>query len=250
VVSLAVSLCAMLARLGGSLMGLSWWITGVLTPFRLDGLALGAFLAVTARQPRGLQQLARALPTVVALVAGLLAITFAWTHLVSREGPQVVGTIRAVLIVMSLACLLLWVLIAPQRSTTSRIFRSRSLVFLGTYSYGLYVYHHFISYYLTINRTELELAQWLGSHSAAVAVQATLGASASLALAYLSYELYEKRFLRLKRLFKTDEEPASPTCESAMRTAGNRVAWPSPASLADFGSRNRAAGTANRPDAR
>ena len=41
------------ARLTGSLMGLSWWTTYVLTPFRLDGLALGAFLAVMARQPGG-----------------------------------------------------------------------------------------------------------------------------------------------------------------------------------------------------
>jgi peptidoglycan/LPS O-acetylase OafA/YrhL len=39
-----------------------------------------------------------------------------------------------------------------------------------------------------------------------VALQAALGASASLAVAYLSYELFEKRFLRLKRLFGTAEE--------------------------------------------
>jgi peptidoglycan/LPS O-acetylase OafA/YrhL len=82
------------------------------------------------------------------------------------------------------------------------------MVFLGTYSYGLYVYHHFISYYLTTNRTDLELAGWLGSHSAAVALQVTVGASASLALAYLSYELFEKRFLRLKRRFETARAPA------------------------------------------
>jgi peptidoglycan/LPS O-acetylase OafA/YrhL len=56
------------------------------------------------------------------------------------------------------------------------------MVCLGSYSYGLYVYHQFISYYLTTNRTELELAHWLGSHGAAVALQATLGALASLAL--------------------------------------------------------------------
>jgi peptidoglycan/LPS O-acetylase OafA/YrhL len=29
-----------------------------------------------------------------------------------------------------------------------------------------------------------------------------------LALAYVSYELFEKRFLRLKRLFATAKEPA------------------------------------------
>src|SRR5436190_3454423 len=65
-VSLAAALCAMLARLTGSLMGLSWWTTYVLTPFRLDGLALGAFLAVMARQPDGVERLVRAVPRVVA----------------------------------------------------------------------------------------------------------------------------------------------------------------------------------------
>jgi peptidoglycan/LPS O-acetylase OafA/YrhL len=207
-VSLVTSLGAMLARLIGSLMGLSWWTTYVLTPFRLDGLALGAFLAVAARQPGGRERLARALPLVVTVVGGLLAVTFVWSRLLSREGLQLVLPVRAALILMLLACLLVWALIAPERSATSRFFCSRSMVFLGTYSYGLYVYHHFISYYLTSNRTDLELALWLGSHPAAVALQATLGATASLALAYLSYELFEKRFLRLKRLFETAKEPA------------------------------------------
>jgi peptidoglycan/LPS O-acetylase OafA/YrhL len=218
-VSLVTSVGAMLARLIGSLMGLSWWTTYTLTPFRLDGLALGAFLAVMARQPGGRVRLAGALPLVVTVVAGLLAVTFVWTRLVSREGLQLVLPVRAALILMLLACLLVWALIAPGRSATSRFFRSRSMVFLGTYSYGLYVYHHFISYYLIANRTDLELAGWLGSHSAAVALQATLGASASLALAYLSYELFEKRFLRLKRLFERAKQPA-PERPAAMGAAG------------------------------
>ena len=218
-VSLAAVLCAMLARLTGSLMGLSWWTTYVLTPFRLDGLALGAFLAVMVRQPEGLEWLVRALPRVVTVVGGLLAVTFVWTVLVSRQGLELVLPVRASLILMLLACLLLWALVAPKQSAMSRFFRSRSMVFLGTYSYGLYVYHHFISYYLSTNRTELELARWLGSHGAAVALQATLGASASLALAYLSYELFEKRFLRMKRLFTAAKEPV-PQRRAAGSAAG------------------------------
>jgi peptidoglycan/LPS O-acetylase OafA/YrhL len=205
-VSLAVSLSAMLARLIGSLMGLSWFTTGVLTLFRLDGLALGAFLAVAARQPGGLKRLVWALPRAMAVVVGLLAATVVWIRLLgARHGLELVEGVRPMLIEMLLAGLLMRALIAHERSATSRFFRSRFMVFLGTYSYGLYVYHHFISYYLTSNRTELELAPLLGSHGLAVALQATLGASASLAVAYLSYQLFEKRFLRLKRLFGTVE---------------------------------------------
>jgi peptidoglycan/LPS O-acetylase OafA/YrhL len=218
-VSLATSLCAMLARVIGLFMGLSWWTTVVLTPFQMDGLALGAFLAVTARQPGGVEWLVRALPRVVAFVGAPLVVTYVWTRLVSRQGLELVGTVREAMFLMLLACLLVWAIIAPKQSATSRFFRSRSMVFLGTYSYGLYVYHHFISFYLTTNRTELELARWLGSHGAAVALQATLGASASLAVAYLSYEIFEKRFLRLKRLFGTAKEP-TPQRSAAGSTAG------------------------------
>jgi peptidoglycan/LPS O-acetylase OafA/YrhL len=39
-------------------------------------------------------------------------------------------------------------------------------------------------------------------------LQAALGVSVSLALAYLSYEFFEKRFLRLKRMFEREKEPA------------------------------------------
>src|SRR5689334_21041583 len=89
-VSLSISLCAILARLTGSLMGLNWWTTYVLTPFRLDGLALGAFLAVTVRQPGGWERIVRALPWVAAVAGALLALTFAWTRLMSRQDLELV----------------------------------------------------------------------------------------------------------------------------------------------------------------
>jgi peptidoglycan/LPS O-acetylase OafA/YrhL len=200
-VCLAISLGAMLGRVIGVAMGLSWWTTVVLTPFKLDGLALGAFLAVLVRQPGGLDWLVRGLPRVAVVVGGFVVATFVWTVLVSRQGLELVASIRVALFQILLACLLVWALIAPKPGVTSRFFRSRAMVFLGTYSYGLYVYHHFISYYLAANRTELQLADRLGSHGLAIALQATLGISISVAVAYLSYELFEKRFLSLKRRF-------------------------------------------------
>jgi len=230
-VSLAISLGAMSARVIAVLLGLSWWTTVVLTPFKLDGLALGACLAVMVRQPGGLEWLVRALPRIAAVVGALVVASFVWTVLVSREGLEVVGSIRAALFQILLACALLGVLIAPKPSAVSRVFCSRGMVFLGTYSYGLYVYHHFISYYLTSNRTELELAQWLGSHGLAVALQATLGILISVALAYLSYELFEKRFLSLKHRYDTardEETPSGLAADASMRphhtSVGKQVA--------------------------
>jgi peptidoglycan/LPS O-acetylase OafA/YrhL len=245
-VSLAVALSAMLARLTGSLMGLSWWTTYVLTPFRLDGLALGAFLAVTARQTGGMERLMRALPWAAIVLGTLLAVTFVWTRLVSRQGLELVLPVRAALILMLLACLLVWAIRAPERSVTSRFFCCRPMVFLGTYSYGLYVYHHFISYYLTSNRTELELARWLGSHGAAVALQAILGAGVSLIIAYLSYELFEKRFLRLKRLFDNSGPERAVTAAPQDRgfapsTGRSRAGVSSLALPAAYGSRSEGA---------
>ena len=200
-VSLGIALGAMLARLTGSLMGLNWWATYVLTPLRLDGLALGACLAIAVRQPGWLSRLLDALPKVAIAAGACLVLTFVWSRVISNQSLDAVLPVRAAMFQVLLACLLLWALVAPERSRTSRFFRSRWLMLLGTYSYGLYIYHHFISYYLTTNRTEFELATWLGSHGAAVALQAGLGILASLGIAYVSYEYFEKRILGLKRFF-------------------------------------------------
>lgn len=213
-VSLGLSVAAMLARLGGSLAGLSWWTTYVLTPFRLDGLALGAFLAMVVRQPQGLERLVRSIPYVASAAFAALSLTFIWTRMVGDQSNAFVLPVRSSVIVVLLACFLVWVLVAPKHSMLSRLFCSRPLMLLGTYSYGLYVYHHFISYYFVTHRTELVLGEWLGSHTAAVALQATAGALVSLLIAYLSYEFVEKRFLELKRFFSA----APPAAASAALT--------------------------------
>jgi peptidoglycan/LPS O-acetylase OafA/YrhL len=201
-VSLSASLGAMLARFLGSAIGLSWWTAYVLTPFRLDGLALGSFLAVLGRQPGGTALIARLLPRVAAGAGALLALTFGWTKLVTRHGLEYVLPLRASIVLVLLACVLMWALAAPTWTLTFRFFRSRWMTFLGTYSYGIYVYHHFISYYLVTNRTELPLASWLGSHGLAVALQAAVGSALAIGIAWVSYEVYEKPILGLKRYFE------------------------------------------------
>src|SRR5262249_37454960 len=100
-----------------------------------------------------------------------------------------------------LAAVLLSALTAPVGSLVSRFFGSGPMVALGKYSYGLYVYHHFFSYYATRHGTEFALAGVVGSHSLAVVIQAVAGIVLSTAVAWLSYEFFERRFLRLKRFW-------------------------------------------------
>ncbi|MGO9831404.1 MAG: acyltransferase family protein, partial [Myxococcaceae bacterium] len=199
--SLGVALGALVARMVCAGLGVNEHALYVLTPFRLDGLALGSFLAVLARRPGGVEALVRWLPRVAVVTAALFLLRLWWSR-TTGTGAAVLWQLRESLLVVLLACLLVWALTAPPRALVARVFTSSVLVFLGTYSYGLYVYHHFFSYYFSTRRTEFVVASRLGiSHTAAVLLQASVGMAASVLLAYASYQLYEKRFLALKERF-------------------------------------------------
>jgi len=205
--ALGLAAASFLARAVASLAGVSLIATSVLTPFQLDALCLGGFFAVAVRQPGGEDRVRRAvLPMALATVA-ILAAEFG-LHRVTDAGLLVGRSLRPGLFRVALAALLLWALFAPAASRTARFFRSDSMTLLGRYSYGLYVYHHFFSYYFLTHGTEFALARALGSHALAVLVQAVVGMAASLAVAWTSYELFEKRFLRLKRLWPSSRPAA------------------------------------------
>lgn len=172
----------------------------MLTPFQFHGLALGSLLAVLARQPAGAERIVRWLPRVALGVAGFLVATFVW-HRFSEFGQPVFGPLRGVLFVVLLGCVLLFALKARSGSVVFWFFTSPFMILLGKYSYGLYVFHHFISYYFIRHGSEFVLAEWVGSHTLAVFIQAAFGSAVSLAIAYVSYHLFEKRFLDLKRRF-------------------------------------------------
>ncbi|HET9156958.1 MAG TPA: acyltransferase [Myxococcaceae bacterium] len=226
--SLGIAAGAVLLRIGCSLAGVNPHALYVLTPFRLDGLALGAALAIGFRQPGGQAAIARALPWVAAGAAALFLARFGWSHL-GLGGDALLHPVREALITVLLACLLVWALVSTPGSSAGRVFRHPGLAFLGTYSYGLYVYHHFFSYYLGTHRTEFALAQRLGSHGLAVLVQATTGIALSILVAMISYRWLEHPFLSLKDRFAAtprgrsagSPEPAPVRVPSALeKTAG------------------------------
>lgn len=197
--SLAVAIASFGGRILAALHGVSETVTIVLTPFELDTLAIGGFFAVYLRQPGGEAGARRMIVPITLAGFGLLVLQFGLRHFSEYGGA--VESLRRGGFHLLLAALLLKCLCAPTPSIWSRFFRSGPMVTLGKYSYGLYVYHHFFSYYFSEHATELALASVIGSRTAALAIQAAVGMAASMAIAWLSYEYFEKYFLRLKRFW-------------------------------------------------
>ena len=193
-----VAAASFLGTIAAALAGAGPVAIEVLTPFQLDALAIGGFFAVYLRQPGG-EAGARRLIVPLALAGlGLLAIQYGLRHLASRI--NLLESLRHGAFHLLLAALLLKGLLGAASSGWSRFLRSRPLAFLGKYSYGLYVYHHFLSYYFSSHHTNITLAARLGcSTMTALLLQAAVGIAISIVLAWLSYEFFEKHFLRLKR---------------------------------------------------
>jgi peptidoglycan/LPS O-acetylase OafA/YrhL len=194
--TLAIAAASFAVRTAATLGGVGPVATTVLTPFQLDALCLGGFFAVYLRQPGGEAAVRRAVLPLTVLAGGALVVQFGLRRYGDGDG---LASLRTVLFRVLLAALLLHAVFAPAASAAGRVLRSGVLTLLGRYSYGLYVFHHFLSYYFVRHGTEFTLARAVGSHTAAVALQALGGIAASMAIAWLSYELFERHFLQLKR---------------------------------------------------
>lgn len=202
-VSLGIAMAALVGRMVATAAGVSPISLFVLTPYRLDALCLGAFLAVYVRQPGGAANIVSRIAPTAAIAGAIVIASFAW-NLFSNAGVEILRPLRSSLFLVLMAMMMLHTLAARPGSLAFRFFRDPTMIFFGKYSYGLYVFHHFFSYYMMTHRTEFLLAERLGSHGAAIAVQAVVGIAASVAVAYLSYELFEKHFLSLKGIFSSE----------------------------------------------
>jgi peptidoglycan/LPS O-acetylase OafA/YrhL len=195
------------ARVAASLSGVSTVATTVLTPFQLDALCLGGLFAVWLRQPKGELAVKRVILPIALLGGAALAFQFG-LHRFTDFGLSLMRSVREGLFRVVFVALLLHALFAPATSLVARFFRSGAMTALGKYSYGLYVYHHFLSYYFLKHGTEFALARAVGSHTLAVVLQASGGIALSMAVAWLSYEFFERYFLQLKRLWPSSGRPA------------------------------------------
>jgi peptidoglycan/LPS O-acetylase OafA/YrhL len=180
-------------------MGVTPFVVYMLTPARMDSLAVGAAAAVLARGrtgPCALHARARR----VAIVAGgvLLAVALANGRLMQHAwGVQVLGFSAAAVL---FAAVLLTVLGAPD-GRLSRALENRVLRVFGEKSYALYLLHMLVREALLHVFESNPPALVAGSVLPMELAFTGLGLVLSLGLAYLSWHLLEAPMLRLKARF-------------------------------------------------
>jgi peptidoglycan/LPS O-acetylase OafA/YrhL len=175
------------------------WIPGyVLTPCRMDALALGGLIALLARGPGGVRALLPA-ARLLFLTCGLYTLYIILKNPAS-EGFSMM-TISYTLIALCFGGLLLLAVAAPPASVGGRFFSLAPLRLLGKYSYGIYLFHEACRPFFDKVVTVEKLRPYLHSYLLAVAAYIVIASAASFGIAFLSWQLFEKHFLKLKRFF-------------------------------------------------
>ena len=172
----------------------------VVTWFRLDGLVIGALLAVAQR--RGMMPgLDRLVPVVVgAGVAGMIAIvilgghTWWWNRRMQQFGYSLIAVIAGAMLVSAIS--------RPAGSLWPRMLSAGWLRAFGKYSYCLYLIHIPVMRAVrewVFNPDEYEtlaIAPWIGQ-----GLFYPMAAAPAFALAWLSWRFFEAPILRLKAKF-------------------------------------------------
>ncbi len=199
-VCLGIIALAPVLRLGFTLAGTTWVTPYSFTLCRLDALALGGLLAILARGPAGLDGLARWAGWSAAGSGALLAVVF-----VVREGihpfDRWIHSLGFSLLALFFASVLVLVVTCRQGGLTHRLFGSRLLMAYGKYSYAIYVYHKVLESFVGQWRLQERLGALAGSKVVGDVAASLVLAAFFLGLGWLSWNVYEKQFLKLKRYF-------------------------------------------------
>jgi peptidoglycan/LPS O-acetylase OafA/YrhL len=207
---LAVPFCLLLRLLGQHLLP-GWMLENEIlyrvTPFRLDALLLGGFLALVLRGPnheRCLRIGRRLFPLAVfVMLLALLARPGAppWQRPYQYPSWRFTWGLTGIDLLSGLL-----ILVALQPDTAVyRIFSHRSVRWVGRISYGAYVLHDIphpiYAYFCFTVVRHLTAGSALGVQTVdrtALMLTAAIALAGTLTLSWLSYRFYESAFLNLK----------------------------------------------------
>jgi peptidoglycan/LPS O-acetylase OafA/YrhL len=193
----AATACRAIAALGGlATPALFHW----LTLQKMDGLAIGALIAIAVREREFLLYLPSG-ATFRRLSLGLFLVLAALLILPRRFNVPAVDALTDTVAVAFFGLVLVGVLQSLPTGRPTRILSNPFLAAFGKYSYGLYVIHGILR---PCFAHQLDFGDYFRRHgfSAFYCILyylVTIGVS--FGLAYASYHVFEKHFLALKRYF-------------------------------------------------
>jgi len=182
----------------------------VLTPSRIDALAVGAWIAVAARDLQGgIVRLGKVAKTSLVPLGAALVGLWAWRNGYRWDSPVTQSVGYSLLAILFGVQLTLCVTAAPG-GYVNAAFNSSFMRMFGKYSYALYLFH--LPIRAVIRDTILppdRFPQLFGSSIPGQLLFFVLATSLTLGAALLSWHLYEEHFLRLKEYFQYDRIEAS-----------------------------------------
>jgi peptidoglycan/LPS O-acetylase OafA/YrhL len=200
IVCLWIAAGALLLRCALVAYGTSWWTLYTFTPCRMDALALGGAGACALRVPAVSEWLRSHVRSLAAGALALFLLGIPLTRGYERGALSLETLGYTVLAVCSAAAVTLTALVRGRHALSPEsVLRSRALRSCGRYSYAMYVFHGLLH--------KLIGEHWLNRHygpepSVAVVCCYCLAVLAvSFVLGLASYQLYERRFLRMKQWF-------------------------------------------------
>lgn len=221
-VSVVTSVVALALRVGLHQWAPNPFYAHVLTPCRLDALCIGSWLALAVRGPLGFAGFAASARRGLALAAMGVVLTSVWHVLARGSGPA--ETIRETMLALFFGFTIVLASWSEGPALLKRCLRARWLRFLGKYSYGLYVFHGIIAYAFGAHATLPHFERLAGGHLSGLFLQAAVGALASILISVASYELFEVRFLRLKKYFEARPPAAVEPAPVQFPAGGDSVA--------------------------
>jgi peptidoglycan/LPS O-acetylase OafA/YrhL len=187
---------------------------------RMDTLVAGAALAVLARGPGGLTPYRGVATRVGGLAVAVWGALYVWSSLSPSAAP-VFRTLGYSAIVVTYACLVTLALTTSWGGPMS----APILRFFGKYSYGMYVFHFPLLFFMgPIYAVAAAVPLLGGSHLPSQLVFVVLATALTSAVAFVSWHVYERHFLALKRYFPVaTPSPASSPIEAARDTSSASV---------------------------
>jgi peptidoglycan/LPS O-acetylase OafA/YrhL len=206
-VTVTLSLIALALRIGLRFSGMSQLAVDVLTPCRADSLLLGAFCALASRGEGGAAAFALRARRFLLPCAASIILVSAFHALSGGSHDEISLPLRTSLLAVFFGLAITCAADPVGPTWLKAPFRLGFLRTLGKYSYGLYVYHGIIDRVYAYRDVDGLLTAALGSHTLAFVIRAVSGIAISFVISIASYELYEKRFLKLKRRFESHTVP-------------------------------------------